>query len=316
MLNSHSQIVSTPENEFVLFLKPHFQHKKFTDINVVKEFVNCLQFKYSKTISFWKPTDDLFEDIISLPNEYKNFAEVCKLVYLHYPFLNKKETIKWIVDKNPVYSMSCKELKELFPKCKFIIITRDYRDNIVSRKKYADKGSTLYSLAASWNYFYAAIELSKLKNKADFLHIRYEDLVENPHYELNQLCEFLSLVYEDSMLNFQDLSKQIKTHFKKTANAIDFEKISTMHGNLEKEITTERIQAYASFLTPNEIEIIDYFCLKTGQKYNYLPQSKSHSGVSFFDKIKYATALFKMKLYYSLKPIFNRLPLAIKLKNT
>ncbi len=315
MLNSHSQIVSTPENEFVLFLKPHFQQKNFTDHNVVQEFVNCLQLKYSKTISFWKPTEELYKSILSLPDQNKNYAEVCKLVYLHYPFLNKKETIKWIVDKNPVYSMSCKELKELFPKCKFIIITRDYRDNIVSRKKYADKGSSMYSLAASWNYFYAEIEQSKLKNQADFLEIRYEDLVEKPHFELTQLCEFLSLDYEDSMLNFQDLSKQIKTHFKKTANPNDFEKISTMHGNLEKEVTTDRVQAFTSFLSPNEIQLIDYFCFKTGQKYNYLPHTKIQIRVSLLDKIKYVSALFKMKMYYSLKPIFNRLPLALKVKN-
>ena len=314
MLNSHSQIVSTPENEFVLFFKPHFQHKNFTDEKVIAQFVDLLQYKYSKTISFWKPTNELFQAIVDLPNNFKTYSEVCKLVYLHYPFLEKKENIQLIVDKNPVYSMYCKELKELYPTCKFIIITRDYRDNIVSRKKYSDKGSSMYSLAASWNYFYAEIEQSKLKNQADFLQIRYEDLVEKPHYELTQLCEFLSLDYEDSMLNFQDLSKQIKTHFKKTANANDFEKISTMHGNLEKEVTTDRVQAFTSFLSPNEIQLIDYFCFKTGQKYNYLPHTKTQIGVSLLDKLKYVSALFKMKMYYSLKPIFNRLPLVLKLK--
>jgi hypothetical protein len=314
MLNSHSQIVSTPENEFVLFFKPHFQHKDFTDEKVIAQFVDLLQYKYSKTISFWKPTNELFQAIVDLPNNFKTYSEVCKLVYLHYPFLEKKENIQLIVDKNPVYSMYCKELKELYPTCKFIIITRDYRDNIVSRKKYSDKTSSIYTLAASWNYFYNVIEQSRNKNPKDYFHIKYEDLVNNPTQELQNLCAFLGLEYSESMLHFQDLSKKIKSHFKKNASENVFEKITSMHSNLEKEITTQRVHSYESDLIEKDIYLADTFCSSIGANYGYLPHKKHIENSSIIDRFNYFKAVLKIRIYYFLQPFYSKLPLSLKIR--
>jgi hypothetical protein len=176
MLNLNNQVIACPENEFVLFTQSTFKHKNFENESVVDEFVNLFNYKFSKVISFWKPKLELKSDIMTLEN--KSFSNVCKQVYLNYPFgLNNKKNITCIVDKNPIYSLYIDDLNRLFPDSKYIVLSRDYRDNILSRKKFSDKKSSIYSLAVSWNYFYDAVFKSIKKNQLDYAILRYEYLL-------------------------------------------------------------------------------------------------------------------------------------------
>ncbi|MBK6985223.1 MAG: sulfotransferase [Bacteroidetes bacterium] len=156
MLNLNPNVIACPENEFVIFSMTDFKDKDFTDKTVINEFVNLFEYKFSKIISFWKPGKELKQSILNLNN--KSFANVCKQVYLNYPFvINKPENVTCIVDKNPIYSLYLNELNTLFPNSKYIILTRDYRDNALSRKKYSDKETSIFTLGASWNYYYKCI---------------------------------------------------------------------------------------------------------------------------------------------------------------
>ena len=294
MLNCNKSIVSTPENEFLLRFKSTFIHKDFNDEAVVDEFIQSFESNYNKVLSFWKPTVELKSAIQNDP--IKNYASICKQVYLHYPFISSKKGISHIVDKNPVYSLYVKELKAVYPKAKFIVIYRDYRDNVLSRKKYSDKKSSIYQLGISWNYFYQKIDSAFQQSDSNKISLRYEDLVENPSKELRKICAFLGVQYSDEMLNYQELSTNIKAHIEENLNADSFEKIANMHANLDKKVMSNRIQAYKKELTPSEIRLLDAICQPIGLSHGYLPDSISK--LSFFQKINYQLALFKVKMYY------------------
>lgn len=309
ILNLNPKVIACPENEFILFTAHHFKNADFTNEAIVDEFVKLFDYRFSKIISFWKPKPELKNSISSLKN--KSFANVCKQVYLHYPFAKNNHENIWIIDKNPIYSLYMDDLNQLFPESKFIVLTRDYRDNILSRKKFSDKQSSLYTLAVSWNYFYDSIFKSIHKNKLDYTLLRYEDLVGHPTESLQKLCTFLNIEFDEQMLHFQDLSKDIKTYIKQNLTDSEFRKLTTMHHNLEKTINKDRVESYIKELTADEIEILDYICSKHAKSFHYNPISQIKP--TWLTKIRTWMSYCKLKTYYYLHSIGYKIPLRIKL---
>lgn len=311
MLNMNEQIIATPENEFILFSGSSFATKDFTKSSTVKSFSKIFDYNFNNVINIWKPMN-LKDSIEQL--SHRSYADICKLVYLLYPLANKKITnVKWVIDKNPSYSLHIKFLQKLYPKAKYIILTRDYRDNILSRKKYSDKDSTIYKLAASWNYYYDEIFKAVSKYNLSARIIRYEDLVQNPEKTLTDICTFLGVEFNEEMLNFQGFSKVIKEHAKTTLSESKFEKISNMHSNLDSAVNTERMQAFKNELSPEDIGILDTLCYKHGAKFDYTLFHENHKKQSFAQKIIYKFALFQIVLHKYLSNLYYKIPVSVRL---
>ncbi len=311
MLNSHANIVACPENEFIIFLQQNFKNEDFSNPKVVDSFLGIFNLEYNRVLSFWKPDlNVLRQDIEKL--EIKSFENVCKLVYMNYPFAEKnKNDVSCIVDKNPIHSLYLNELQKLFPDAKYIILSRDYRDNIVSRKTYSDKNSSILKLAVAWNYFYQQIAKSVKSNDLNVSYLRYEDLVSNPEDELMKLCDFLQVEYQNSMLEFQTLSKKIKSHIKESASAEKYEKISSMHQNLEKKVSSDRVGSFDSRLTKNEIAVLNFICKNEAKKIGYLNLIED-SSINLRQKAVLQFYRLYIPLFYNLEKIKLKLPLKIK----
>lgn len=310
MLNLNNQVIACPENEFVLFTQPTFKNKNFENESIVDEFVNLFNYKFSKVISFWKPKPELKPEIMKLEN--KSFSNVCKQVYLNYPFgLIDTKNITCIVDKNPIYSLYIDDLNRLFPDSKYIVLSRDYRDNILSRKKFSDKKSSIYSLAVSWNYFYDAIFKSVKKNQLDYTILRYEDIVDKPAETLNKLCDFLNIEFDEQMLHFQNLSRDIKNYVKENLTSGEFDKLNAMHHNLEKKINVDRVDSYKKELSKREIFILDNICFEQAKVFDYLPNGLIKR--TFIIKFRMMISFVKTYLYYKIHSIRYKIPMNIKL---
>ncbi|MGZ4034522.1 MAG: sulfotransferase family protein [Bacteroidia bacterium] len=310
MLNSNPEIIASPENEFIIHSYSSFYQKDFGDPAVVDSFTDIFNHNFNRVISIWKPGPELKNDIARLP--VKSFANVCKLAYLNYPLSQKrKENVKWVIDKNPSYSLHIDTLQELFPSAKFIVIVRDHRDNIVSRKKYSDENVPIHKLAADWNYYYERIFKSMKKNKISYHLIRYEDLASDPTRSLRSLCAFIDIPYSEQMLNFQELSKDLKKHAVENISKEKNEKIQRMHSNLEKKVNTERVNAFVNELKPEEIALLDYACSKLAKQFGYAKYDSSAS-VSVVSKLKYKFSYLKTTLYGILNNFRYKLPRALR----
>lgn len=295
MLNSNPEIIACPENEFIIHSYRSFYDKDFNDVKVVDAYIDMFNQNFNRVISIWKPGPELKNDILQLKD--KSFENVCKLSYLNYPFSQKeKKNVTWVIDKNPFYSLHIDTLKVIFPQAKFIVIVRDYRDNIISRKKYSDQNVPLHKLAADWNYYYERIFKSLAKNNIQHHLIKYEDLANDPTKSLRSLCSYLGVEYSDEMLNFQELSKEMKKHAVTSVSKEKNEKIQRMHGNLEKKVNTERVNAFVNELKEAEIAFLDFACEKLALKFGY----KKHEpalGVSMASKLSYRFSYLKTTIY-------------------
>src|SRR5205085_5395989 len=89
MLNSNPEVISTPENEFVLFTYRSFLNADFSDAKTLDAFLDVFNSDFNKEMSIWKPVPEVKADINKLA--VKNFQNVCKLVYLNYPFAEKNK---------------------------------------------------------------------------------------------------------------------------------------------------------------------------------------------------------------------------------
>lgn len=314
MLNMHPEMIATPENEFILFSYSSYAYKKFNDPRVVKSFIRMFDYNYNHVINIWKPAPDFEEGITQLRD--KDFASVCKLAYLYYPLSQKhRSAVKWVVDKNPSYSLHMPLLNRLYPEAKFIVIVRDYRDNVVSRRKYSDKAVSLFNLAAAWNFYYKNVFRSVKKLGLSAHIVRYEDLAQAPEKTLRSLCNYLGTEYDPEMLQFQSFSKKIKDHARVAVSGEKFEKISSMHSNLDKEVNTDRVDAFRQELSPAEISLLDMACHKYGKQFNYQPAEEStSSGATFADRLKYRYAYCQVVAFNFIKELYYKTPVSLRLR--
>lgn len=312
MLNSNPEVISTPENEFMLFSKSSFAKADFGREQVIDSFLDIFNYNYNRVLSIWKPTASIRQDLLDVKE--KNYANACKLVYMNYPFAGKDQAqIKCIIDKNPIYSLYIDDIRKIYPDAKYIILTRDFRDNVVSRKKYSDKKSSVAELGASWNFFYERIYDVVKAHRLDHYLLRYEDLVADPEQALKALCAYLGVSYSPNMLQFQDLSKEINTHVKEKAPAEVYNKISRMHGNLEKQVNLNRVKAYEKELSPGDIALLDYICRKYGRQFKYTDPDKAGAAKPSWSVLNACNRL-KIKVYFSLHALYYRLPVGLRLR--
>ena len=311
MLNMNPEIISTPENEFILFSYNPYVFKNFNNPKVVKSFIAIFNYNFNNVITIWKPKS-IDKDVLKL--KIKSYANMCKLVYLNYPLSHKeKNLVKWVIDKNPSYSLQINKLNKVFPDAKYIVIVRDYRDNIVSRNKYSDTSVSIYNLAAAWNYFYDKIYESISQNNLSYHLVRYEDLVSFPIETLQKICNYLNVTFTEEMLKFQDFSKHLKAYAKENISEEKFKKISSMHSNLDNEVNSKRVDAYLDVLSNSDISILDYICSNYAHKFNYAKSEIKVKQISISEKIKYKLAYVQVVVFNFLKMLYYKFPISFRL---
>lgn len=143
---------------------------------------------------------------------------------------------KYVLDKDPKLVEYTTLLHKVCNDIKIIILTRDPRDVLVSKKNALwSKGRSLFS------YLLAShVQLSDSKNalcNSNTFHLSYESLLLNSSDCIEDICEFLGINYEIGMLNFQDTSKRLVSNDefswkKETLHSINRDNINKWSGNI------------------------------------------------------------------------------------
>jgi hypothetical protein len=216
------------------------------------------------------------------------------------------------VDKNPVYSLHTSTLHELFPDAKYIILVRNYKDNVSSRKKYAYKPISVFELGVSWNFYYQAIFKTAAQYKLKIQILRYEDLVSAPKETLQKMCAYLDIDFKEDMLNYKEKAGEMKKHLKENTSGEKFDKVMQMHGNLENDVNTTRVNAHERELSEGENLILDYICYDAAKQFSYVNEKNKPTGkVSWrFRKAYYG---IKMQMYLLKQKVYYNLPVSIRL---
>ena len=121
---------------------------------------------------------------------------------------------KVFVDKHPLNSVRLPLIAKLFPNAKVLFALRDPRDVVLSgfRRRFGMNAAmyqlaTLQGAAAYYDAVMRLVELYKAKLPLPFEYVRYEALVEDLQREVEGVCEYIGVDWDDSMLNFVETAR-------------------------------------------------------------------------------------------------------------
>ena len=148
------------------------------------------------------------------------FTSACK-IYLeelekHVPQLDQST----VIDKLPLNILELPVIKQLFPNAKFIFAVRHPLDCILScwmqTFKLNPAMANMLDLSQIVDFYCMTMEcfqLSKKRYQLDVHRVRYEDLVVDFKSEVSSVLSFLSLSWEDKLLNYQRTAQTRKKIF-------------------------------------------------------------------------------------------------------
>lgn len=281
VLNSHPSIHSLPEANFLLFFLSDFKNiTRFTKENIELIFEQITIFSLSHPLVGWElDIEKTKEKVIDIVSKTElSYSTLCKIIYSEIKVTGvDKSNATILLDKNPAFTLSVAHLEENFPEAKFILLVRDYRANVLSRKQNAYFKSPLVPYnAIRWKIFNVIANKFYMKHSNKVLLLRYEDLVSDYDFSMKKVFAFLNVKEEDmkeTELREIDVSKieiaeEYKKYYKKKYN------------DLSKPINSSRVNAWQTELSKQEILECDAICAGFATVFGY----EKFTPVSYFKK--------------------------------
>ncbi len=306
LFDAHPEVIIPLESPLIIDLYNKYGKVKIWDKKKLLSFYQDVQ-NQRKFESWTIDKDRLKDDIFACEGE-TSFQLLCKIVYYNYISFFDKKDIKLLGDKNPVYSLYSfytKRLIKIFPEAKFIHITRDYRDNILSIQKVDFEAPILPLLAYRWKYSTKQIKKVKDKHPESFYTIKYEDMVKNPGRHIEKLCNFLGIEYTSSVLEFRRKKDEILKVYSK-------EQVEEYHKNLFSPINTTKINLWKKQMSERDIKIADMVVGKYAELSGY---SRKYKKLNILIYLLILPAIIYGRLWYLLIKFFiDKLPYKTRLR--
>jgi hypothetical protein len=262
ILNAHPQIYINGEMPLIREIENWGYNAStfFQSGEELKLFQNKLL-----SIDHWNNIENINHDFSELLTQTDNLS----LENVLYTLFSIKERKVW-GNKTPQNTEYMDVLSQLFPNAYFLIVTRDVRDVCLSwGKKW---GRDMLLCAAKWaeRMQKGFIHAQKLGNRQSLI-IRFEDLLSNTEYVCAQICEFLDIPFEFTMLE----------HHNHVGKPVDG-KI-----NYGQAIIKNNQQKWRSQLPQYSIKRIEEIGWDTMTLFDYHPDyATNHVPISSFEKTR------------------------------
>jgi len=279
MLDAHSEIAIFPETWWY----------------VVMDRLGCLkQFDSSwQTCLFlnevWrnlKPYHDLAASIIAreASNQTGYVGPTAPLLEkLGHAYARERKARIW-GEKTPGHALWLPQIQDLFPRARVLFCVRDPRDVIVSYDDRWNQGrrDTQYVLntAALLKHYLRQLLHQPAYPPEQIRWVKYETLTAEPADELRQICQFLGVDFQYSMLAFYRRQSQ---HEHPTEDA-------QHHALLSQPATTAHIGRYRNALGQSQIALIERFLREEMKALGYDHSDNKNTSATSAEEKTYAEA--------------------------
>jgi hypothetical protein len=262
LIGSMPAVGTCQETHFFCRVLPYLKElqdvvKREVSFSDVKNAIIKIMFLGEDIVDFWDDCEAAF-----LSGGYSRL-----LKYLMFNLATKNnDEVNVLLEKTPSHLMHIKEISEVFPKAKFIIIVRDPRAIAASFLKYLphlgqeDRYSYLLKEVRYLNSFFRVISTIKQKSSNNIKIVKYENVVHDEKSELNDLCSFLGIDFAE---NYKE------KHFELAAKIV-------LAGDIHKKMNKENIEkvdlnSWREKLSRKERFILDIFLHDILLQFNYMP---------------------------------------------
>lgn len=248
LFDAHPHVIIPTECPMIANLYPRYGKVRNWDKRRLDRFIRDV-FVHRDFQKWSIDREAVKKNIYALEGQH-SFQTMIKAVYKSYQSAFPKEEIHLFGDKNPVYSTNTEKILKAFPHAKYIHLTRDYRDNLVSIRKVDFEAPYTPLIAYRWRH--SARKLHRLKKRypANFYSMRYEDLVAAPEKNMKQLCEFLNIKYHPTVFEFYKKQQKAFSHHPE-------KEVEKYHQSLTNPINTKKIGVWKEKLSEKDIRMAD-----------------------------------------------------------
>ena len=310
MLNLHPEIISPSEEPFALYLYPKY-HKivAWTDEDIAS-YVEDFFLLAEKNMDLYFTRRATFHAELLANKAILTYERIVKISYLNFYDSDQKNksSVRVIVDKQIKYVYHLDAIQYLFNSAKFLLLVRDVRDNIVSKRiRKLNWNKHPFFLASIWKGAYARMLALPEKNR---LIIKFEDLIQSPESALKKACSFLLLEFSSSMLNTEGVFENYVDSQKEKLDPAFTEKLLAFHSGIRSPLDSKKIGQYKAFLSQKEQQIIEGQCQHYLETFNYELSNKKKTGIIRFSLYQFLAFLYRPILLM----IYLHLLLGLKLK--
>jgi hypothetical protein len=247
MLDAHPNVVIPHESQVILNLFRKYGRITIWRQKDIKRFVKDLEDQ--QIYGIWNLDKKQLEASLLACKGHYRFHDLIKILYIHFISIYPKSDIQIIGDKNPVYSYNFGQIFKIFPEARFIHLTRDYRDQILSMRKMDFEIHHPALVSFRWKLSVKMIQPYKKKFPENFFSVRYEDLVADPETTLKELCDFLSIEFDPGIIEFYKK--------KATDDFLPEYAMKKYHASLFNPVSSEKVDTWKQKLSVREIKMAD-----------------------------------------------------------
>jgi len=206
MLRSHPD-VSLPTAESHFFIPFYDRQDDFGDLTQLENIQKLLdEIYHSHHYFFDENMHGLNFDAIQLATEihHANITTIPDIIsFIFQKNATAEGKTRW-GDKTPYYVLHLDALLEMFPNAQIVHLIRDGRDCAFSmlERKWDLWIFNYYHAAYTWNKYVRAGKAFGKKHPDHYFEIRYEDILDQPETSIKNLCEFLDIDFNQSVINF------------------------------------------------------------------------------------------------------------------
>ena len=262
ILDSHTEVASATESRFLLMVWQKYKGLKVWKPEMAQEFYETVLSDF-RVEYHWEFEENFVSELKKLPTETK-VQELIKMVYIFKKSLFEKDKIKYIIDKNPRYTLFVDLIHEIFNNAKFIRIIRDPRDNVTSSIKY--NKSKCDAIGFKWTKYNQLLDKFEKKGRP-ITTMKFENLVLDKATFFENFEAFTGI---DSLLSVEHKRLNIKDQF--------VEKLSDAHKKQHaasvKPMDKSKIGHYKQKLNINQISKVESVSFPYAEVFGYTTENK------------------------------------------
>jgi len=236
MIGAHKSCICTPESQFKIRVLRKNNIQIGENVRLDKA-LNAIKRDWRFKIWGLK--------INSYPShEVKTYEGLLEYLIKQYALKTGKNNPDIWVDHTPSNIKNAERLLKLFSEVKFIHLVRDGRAVAASILPLDWGANTIYKAALSWKKrLIENINVENRLNNKILKRVKFEDLVQHPEKTIRDICNFLEIDYQETMIE--------GTGFRTPAYT------KKQHSLVGKGPTTSEISAWERLLSKRQIEIFE-----------------------------------------------------------